>query len=413
MEFGAALSVVFFEIDLAITLATLPSLLATTVSMVTVGLAAFTAVVAIGFAIVDIVSSVIEERKIRDKLRSAKSTLLRAKNDFNRAFTTMKNFQKTFCKTIIKYLKELADKGRQYHSVFSNLADRLHALYMNVPRSCDYEYFYSKSKASMLINLKAYYVKPLKDYLETKEDELKRTIAEVDKIKVFLEAVTFDIKKHKKHPQKIFEFAMTHQKQLTMKLFPNYFTFLRKIAVDLIPRVSCYWGISLQGIRTNTITAGNFRNAAVCKSSELFLTDSIIKIKVSQGIIPCSIFSRIKGPVFTSKTSVLRYIAQYTSPRATCYWGYDLKELRSQPNGIITKYENAKISTAMYSTLSFIPEVNVAYGMMCSQYKICDRKWQNFILCSNPSSRKLLQCSSEETGTGTGCLPPKRKTQSC
>ena len=88
----------------------LPGLVATSTTSLALAASGIGAVLAFAFAIVDIVSSALEEKRVRDELQSKRNTLLTARHNLDTAFAEMKKFQQLFCKYVVRFLYDLSAK---------------------------------------------------------------------------------------------------------------------------------------------------------------------------------------------------------------------------------------------------------------------------------------------------------------
>ncbi|XP_061175555.1 uncharacterized protein LOC133184482 [Saccostrea echinata] len=418
----AVFSIIGFEIELVITVATLPSIISSAASALTAGIAIFTSVIAIGFAIADIVSSVQEERRIKNKLLSAKSEYLRARRNLKTAHSRMIKLQKQFCEKVINYLRQFSKTGKKYHKLFSDLYDKIVSLYGKWGNCAD-ERIYSKTNMyvlSMLVN----YVKPLVKYLSDNVKQLKEKIREVKIMTQFLKEIADSVKVRKKQPSRIFEELEVYGSYTSIPkpVFSNLFDLLRYIAKDILPKTDCYWGHDLKLIRSGKRRQYNYLNSPVCPSSEIQETIKIIESGVKNITNPCLIYRHVKGNIFRSKYLVLRYIAEHIIPTSNCYWGYNLQTIRLNPNPI--ELEMVKISSTLFTMLKVFSIVKIteatvqrARAYMCSKSLICGENWQPFILCSvwkDSVDPNVLDCRGKSSSVNDKyCVPPQGRFQEC
>ncbi|XP_062618545.1 uncharacterized protein LOC134280133 isoform X2 [Saccostrea cucullata] len=418
----AAFSIIGLEIELAFTLATLPSIISSAASALTAGLAIFASVIAIGLAVFDIISSVQEERRIKDKLLHAKSEYVRARRNLKTAHSQMIELQMQFCVKVISYLRQFSNIGRKYHKLFSNLYNKIVSIYGRRGNCAD-ERIYSKTNRNVLGTL-LNYVKPLAKYLADNVKQLKEKIKEVKIITQFLNEIADSVKVRKKQPSKIFEELKVYGSYTSIPkpLFSNLFELLRYIAKDILPNTDCYWGHDLKLLRSGKRKQYNYLNSPICPSPEIKETVQVIESGVKNITNPCLIFRQVKGSVFRSKYLVLRFIAEHIIPTSNCYWGYNLQTIRQNPNPV--ELEMVKISSRLFTMLKIFSiakltsdTVKYARSYLCSSSLICGVNWQSFVLCSvwkDSVDPKVLDCKGMSLSVQDKyCVPPKGKFQEC
>ncbi|XP_062618546.1 uncharacterized protein LOC134280134 [Saccostrea cucullata] len=418
----AAFSIIGLNIEFAITLATLPSIIGSAASALTAGIAIFASVIAIGLAIVDIVSSVREERRIKYKLLNAKSEYLRARRNLKTAHYQMIKLQKQFCDKVINYLRKFSYTGRKYHRLFSNLYNKIVSFYGRWGNCAD-KRIYSKTNRYVLGTL-LNYVKPLAKYLADNVEQLKEKIKEVQIITQFLKEIANSVRIRKKQPSKIFEELKVYGSYTSIPtpLFSNLFELLRYIAKDILPKTDCYWGHDLKLLRSGKRRQYNYLNSPICPSPEIKETIQVIESGVKNITNLCLIFRQVKGNIFRSKYLVLRFIAEHIIPTSNCYWGYNLQTIRQNPNPV--ELEMVKISSGLFTVLKIFSIASItpaivknARSFLCSSSLICDVNWQSFVMCSvwkDSVDPKVLDCKGMSRSVRDKyCVPPQGQFQEC
>lgn len=418
----AAFSIIGLKIEFAITLATLPSIIESAASALTAGIAIFASVIAIGLAIVDIVSSVREERSIKYKLLNAKSEYLRARRNLKTAHYQMIKLQKQFCEKVINYLRKFSYTGRKYHTLFSNLYNKTVSFYGRWG-NCEDKRIYSETNRYVLGTL-LNYVKPLAKYLADNVEQLKEKIKEVKIITQFLKEIADSVRIRKKQPSKIFEELKVYGSYTSIPkpLFSNLFELLRYIAKDILPKTDCYWGHDLKLLRSGKRRQHNYLNSPICPSPEIKETVQVIESGVKNITNSCLIFRQVKGSIFRSKYLVLRFIAEHIIPTSNCYWGYNLQTIRQNPNPV--ELEMVKISSRLFTVLKIFSIARItpaivkyARSYLCSSSLICDVNWQSFLLCSvwkDSVDPKVLDCKGMSRSVRDKyCVPPQGQFQEC
>lgn len=175
----AAINILLFQFEVVMAM---PALVATGVGMFALAAAGLGALLAVGFAVVDIISSVNEEKKVRDELRDTESKYLTAKSDLESAFTNIEQFQKQFCKTVVSFFRDLSGKGREYDQTFQSLYSYIVAEYGHYSSDCGNKYL--KSNLGTLTKLSKEKIQPLINFLAKDIEELRRKIAEIGRAHV-------------------------------------------------------------------------------------------------------------------------------------------------------------------------------------------------------------------------------------
>ncbi|KAK3098484.1 hypothetical protein FSP39_019894 [Pinctada imbricata] len=407
------------HIELFLTMMTLPALFAASVGFFTLASAGIGAVAAISFAAVDIITSIKEEKRQKERLEKAKNEYLKAKTNLLNAFTKIKEFQKKFCKTTIRYLQELSKAGKPYHPLFANLYNYIIRTYVSSPQNCDRENIFSRSSRNTVNHIKNALLTPLSNYLKKNENDLNARIRDVKEMNQFVKQITVKVTKDKMEPSELFNFVKSIKPKLVEKRFKTLYDLLVFISVNSLPTRTCYWGRNLAGFRSKSLTQSNYLKGAICESPEISSLTSTIRSKVSNNVIPCSISRLVKGDVFRTRHSVIRYIADYILPKEGCYWGHDLSAVRTAVEN--AEVENSKMSSSMFSMLKFLSAAGIdaskvaqARKILCGQQKVCSKTWQDFVMCvtwNNDAANKLLGCSN--TPTGSKCIPPQNPHQKC
>ncbi|KAK3098324.1 hypothetical protein FSP39_018418 [Pinctada imbricata] len=418
LKVGNIVNIIMLPIELGLTIIYLPALISASASLSILATAGVGAVLAIGFAAYDIITSVREEKRLKERLERAKSEYLKAKEKFLEAFEKMKEFQKKFCETTIYFLRELSKAGIHYHPLFANLYNFINTTYVSSPEYCYLEYIFSRSSINTIDTIKNM-LSPLSDYLEMNENDLKESIRDVKEMNQFDEQINVKVTKDKEEPSELFNFVKGRQPKLVEKRFKTLYDLLVYISFNSLNTTSCYWGWNLAGIRSGSLTQMNYTKSAICASPQILSLTWTIWFKVSENVIPCSIFRLVHGGIFKTRYSVLRYIADHILPTVGCYWGHDLKTVRTSVEN--TEVENSKISSSMFDILKFLSAegidasmVGQARKILCGQHKVCSKTWQDFLMCvtwNNDAANKLFRCSN--VPKGPKCIPPQTPHQKC
>ncbi|XP_071173691.1 uncharacterized protein [Mytilus edulis] len=391
----------------------------TTASVFATAAAGIGLVFAIGFGIVDVVTSVIEERKIRDKLRKAQATLIQAKKDINIAFQNMKKFQKQFCKVVISFLRDISFNGKDYDYTFFNLYNFISKTYGKSTNGCRWVSVYSKSNFNTLKMLNGQYIQPLLNFLSIDIASLKKRIVEVEETQAFLRELNSRILTKKLSPRKLFGFLKRHKPKMAKKMFVTLFDLLKYIA-SVLPKVKCYWGTHLDSIRNNKVTIKNYLQSPICDCPEIDKFTQKLKTGVKQNIAPCKLTTQVQSSVFNCNYRVIKFIADVILLNESCYWGYDLRSLRNQHTPL--EINNGVVDSHLFLSLKFFKSskldtnlILMARTLLCTKHKVCSHGWQNFLLClvlNIPDSNTV--CSKSNILTpGPQCIPDDKRFQSC
>ncbi|XP_071132949.1 uncharacterized protein [Mytilus edulis] len=396
-------------------LMTLPSLVAASASSMALAMSGIGAVVSFAFGIVDIVSSVLQEKKVRDQLQHNKNVLNKARVKLDRAFSVMKTFQTNFCKFVVKYFEEISKKGRQYESTFDSLYIFISRIYGHVNNRCDNPAILAYSNLTTLKNLQKLYLQPIVKKLSRNFDSLKVIILEVKEAKAFLDVINMKVKEQRRRPGSIFRFIKNNKPRKTKEMFGNLFEFLKFISKSVIPTNKCYWGQNLDHIRSGLTTGRTYTNVPVCKSNEISYMINVINTAVHNQDTICKIHRQVQGSVFRNKFQTVRFIADNVLPTQHCYWGYDLDDIRATPNS--TEVSNANVDSGLLSilhNLESVGQIDLARNVMEGMFSIHSTKWQNFLLChvwKNQAAMSNLHCSSFIASPG--CIPTVSSFHSC
>ena len=392
---------------------TLPGLVATSVGSFALAAAGIGALVAVGFAVVDVVSSVKEEKKVRDQLRDTESKYLKAKSDLDSAFSNVKQFQRKFCSSVIDFYRDLSRKGSTYHSTFKSLHAFITSVYGNSEADCAHRY--SRSNLATLTTLSNKYLQPLINFLANDIEELRRKITEVEETRIFLSEVTNMVKSDNESPTAIFRAIKASKPKAMGKTFTTLWDLLSFIAKQVLPETHCYWGYNLRDIRSGSMNKNNYLKYPICNSAEIQTDVTKIKQCVDAGFAPCKIFRQIQGTVFRSKYSVIKFIAEHILKTSNCYWGYNLENLRNEDSNE-NEIDTAVINTTLFQTLSYFmtgqintDQLSSARNILCSAHQVCSTAWQNFILCQTWKSHDVIHslgCAvTENSSASSVCIP--------
>ncbi|XP_052071216.1 uncharacterized protein LOC127709650 [Mytilus californianus] len=393
----------------------MPALVAESATSMALAMSGIGAVLSFAFGIVDVVSSVLDEKKVRNQLQSNKNVLIRARTKLDRAFNDMKTFQNKFCQYVVKYLEELSSKGKQYEFTFRLLNFFILRTYGHSGNRCSNPAIVAHSNPRNLKTLQQHYLQPIVNKLSSNVESLKVKIVEVKETKAFLDEINRKVKQQHQDPVVIFRFIKSSMPVRTNKMFGNLFDLLKFISKSVLPAKSCYWGQNLDQIRRGITTVHNYISVPICSSNELSLIGNAMKTAVHNHEAVCKIHRQVQGSVFRNKFQTVRFIAENLLPTEHCYWGYDLDNIRGTPN--TTEVSNAKVDSSLLSTLRNLESVGqivLARNMMEGMYSIHSTKWQNFLLChvwNNPAVSRDLHCSSF-TASST-CIPTASSFQSC
>lgn len=393
----------------------MPALVAESATSMALAMSGIGAVLSFAFGIVDVVSSVLDEKKVRNQLQSNKNVLIRARTKLDRAFNDMKSFQNKFCQYVVKYLEELSGKGKQYEFTFRLLNFFIVRTYGHSHNRCSNPAIVALSNPRNLNTLQQHYLQPIVNKLSGNIESLKHKIVEVKETKAFLDEINRKVKQQNQDPVVIFRFIKRSMPVRTKKMFSNLFDLLKFISKSVLPTNSCYWGQNLDQIRRGLTTVHNYMNVPVCRSNELSLIGNAIKTAVHNHEAICKIHRQVRGSVFRNKYQTVRFIADNLLPTEHCYWGYDLDDIRGTPN--TTEVSNAKVDSSLLSTLHNLESVGqivLARNMMEGMYAIHSTKWQDFLLChvwKNPAVLRALHCTSFTTSST--CIPTASSFQSC
>ena len=414
----AAINILMFELEVAMTL---PSLVATSVGSFALAAAEIGALVAVGFAVVDVVSSVKEEKKVRDELRDTESKYLKAKSELESAFSNIKQFQRKFCTSVIAFYRDISGKGKTYDKTFQSLHSYIRNLYGNAVSDCTGRY--TRSKLGSLTRLSNQYLQPLIKFLGKDIDNLRRKIAEVKETNMFLSEITNMVKSDKKSPAVIFRAIKASKPKAMSKTFTALWDVLSFIAKQVLPTTSCYWGYYLGDIRGGAMTKSNYYQYPVCSSPEI--NNDVLKIQngIKTGFAPCKIFRQVQGTIFRSKYSVVKYIADNIIKSSSCYWSYDLNDIRKQ-NSNAKEINTALINSGLFQILSYFRvsaiserQISSARDILCTAHQVCSTAWQNFILCKTwrgHGATKSLGCDGKtDTDTAFVCVPGALSLETC
>jgi hypothetical protein len=435
LKSGVANGIIGLSFEITFTVASLPSMIGTAASFASAGLAIFACIVTVAFTIVDIISSVREERRVRDELIETKYEYIRVRQKLEKAHNSMISLQKSFCKNVVEYLRRLSETGKKYEKKWSETGKKDHKLFESLynyvvryfgtsERSCRRKNIFSSRNLWTLTTLKESHIDPILEYFTLGVEEVKEKITEVSKKSHLLEQISKDVKSERKHPAKIFEVVKRFESLNSKIFFPNLFDLLRHISINVLPNTGCYKEYNLALIRSGQITAKNL-NSTACTMASSKSQDQIntIKDEVKNGTIPCLIYLKVRGDEFRSKYIVLRYIAENILPKSNCYWGFDLQAIRNNPN--VGEIEKAKLSSSIFIFLdSFFQYFNItpagilfARSHMCREAAICNSSWQSFIMCSllkNVTTSAGLDCTTKaSTEHDKYCVPPLTQFQSC
>lgn len=248
-------------------LMTLPALVAASASSIALAMSGIGAVLSFAFGIVDIVSSVLQEKNVRDQLQRNKNILYNARVKLDRAFTDMKTFQTKFCKFVIKYFEEISKIGRQYESVFDSLYIFISKIYGHTSNRCSNPTILAKFNLINLTNLQQNFLQPIEKKLTDNVESLNIKILEVKETKAFLDEINKKVTQQHQHPVAIFRFIKSNKPTITNKMFGNLFELLEFISKSVLPTHKCYWGQNLDQIRSGLTTDRTYTSVPVCSTN--------------------------------------------------------------------------------------------------------------------------------------------------
>ncbi|VDI70314.1 Hypothetical predicted protein [Mytilus galloprovincialis] len=393
----------------------IPALVAESATSMALAMSGIGAVLSFAFGIVDVVSSVLEEKNVRDQLQRNKNVLVGAREKLNRAFNDMKTFQNKFCRFVIKYFEEISKKGRQYEPTFDSLYRYVSQIYGLASNRCNNPAIVAHSNLRNLKQIQQNYLQPIVQKLSGNVESFKVKILEVKETKAFLDEINRQVKQQHKNPAEIFRFIKTNKPMRTNKMFGNLFKLLTFISKSVLRTNNCYWGQNLEQIRRGLTTDHTYTRVPVCSSNEISVINNVIKAAVHNQEAICKIHRQVQGSVFRDKFQTVRFIADNILPTQQCYWGYDLDDIRGTPN--TTEIRNAKVDSSLLSTLynlESVGQIALARNMMEGMYSIHSTKWQNFLLChvwKNQAALSNLHCN--HSTASSACIPSVSSFQSC
>ncbi|VDI25953.1 Hypothetical predicted protein [Mytilus galloprovincialis] len=416
---AAALQVNLLPIEILMTLPVLVATSATTLALAASGIGA---VLAVGFAIVDVVSSVKEEARVRDQLQEKKNTLIKSRNQLNSAFRSMKTFQKKFCQYVVKFLYDLSSKGKQYEPKLLSLYKFVSKTYGHSKYRCYYNHIIEKSNRNTLERLSNNYLQPIITVLSNSIDKLKLKIQEIKEANVFLEEIKNKILKKSEKPSDIFKFIKMYKPKLTKQMYSNLFDLLKFISKSVLPNRNCYWGHDLNLIRKGVTTVHNYIKSSICDSQEIEYLTNEIRNGVKTNIPVCRIARQVTGTIFRSRFTVIRYIADHILPNKDCYWGYDLSSIRGTSDEVrgtpdVNEINNAKIDAAFITTMKNLKTSNVPMSLikpiLKGQFGILTSKWQTFILYHIWHNKYMSNDTCPEAPCSSTCFPSTTQFDTC
>ena len=412
----AAINIMALQLEVVLTL---PALVASSVGSFALAAAGIGALIAVGFAVVDVISSVSEERKVRDELRDTESKYLKAKADLESAFSTVSRFQRKFCSSIIAFYREISRKGRTYHTTFQSLYSYISIVYGYSISYCATRF--SRSNLATITRLSDQYLRPLINFLSKDIEELRRKIAELKAVKMYLAEVTNMVKTDSEPPTDIFRTIKSSKPKFLSKTINTLWDLLQFIAKQVLPTTSCYWGYNLADIRAGSMTSNNYKQYSICNSKEIRTDVTKIKQGVNNGFAPCKIFRQVHGPVFRSRFSVIKFISEHILDSSSCYWGYDLKSIRGNVSNA-REVDTALINSILFQTLGYFrassiskSQVSYARNILCRAHNICTNTWQNFILCQTWRGHDVIESlgCAKSVDTSSICVPSTQHFEAC
>ena len=162
--------------------------------------------------------------------------------------------------------------------------------------------------------------------------------------------------------------------------------FIEFVASDALNTSSCYWGCDLAQIRSETKSckASNRKECShpksrICDSAGVAEHKQRIQTEVNNNEPVCRIKQRLSNTPFTSNFLIIRFIADDILPSSSCYYGYDLKRIRSGTLGADAVDESIVDFTTFHSLYALnilIPTGAITtssiQGDLCSKKKVCD-----------------------------------------
>ena len=416
----ASINILMLELEIVLTL---PGLVAASVGSFALAAAGIGALVAVGFAVVDVVSSVKEEKKVRDELRDTESKYLKAKADLDSAFSNIQQFQRKFCSSVVAFYRDLAGNGRMYDNTFRSLHLFISKTYGTSVSNCAVNSIFSRSNLWTLTRLSNQYLQPLINFIQKDIEELRRKIREVKETSIFLSEITTMVKSDKEPPTAIFKVIKASRPKVMSQTFTTLWDVLNFIAKQALPTTQCYWGYNLGHIRAGSMTQYNYNQYSICNSGEIQTDVTKIKQGVTNGFAPCKILRQVQGAVFRSKYSVIKFISEHILDTSNCYWGYDLDNIRKQDSHV-REIDTALINTALFQKLGYFRlnhindgQISSARNILCSAHQVCSTAWQTFILCQtwrdNDGIQSLGCVNIGSTNTSPVCVPGTQHIETC
>ena len=416
------ISVIALEVDILIAIS---STSAAAVSLCMLASAGIGALAVVGLAAADIVSSVKEEKQLRDHLRDTESKYLKAKADLESAFSNIKAFQRMFCSNIIAYYRDLSVKGRTYDKTFEALYSYIIKWYGDSNADCETKY--GNSNLETLTELSDNVLQPLLNFLSKDIEKLRTKIVEVKETNLYLSEIKKMVQSDKKSPIAIFRAITASKPKFMGKVFTTLWDLLHFVAIEVLPTTECYEGYNLGRIRAGSMTKDNYNEHPVCHSGDIQADVTKIRQEVSKGFAPCKIFRQVETAAFRSQYSVIKYIADHILKTSSCYWGYDLKFIRNDDSNVhdLREIDTALINSVLFQTLAYFPknsvisndQISTTRHVLCTSYHVCSTTWQTFILCQTWSGHdvtKLLGCTNTgNTDTSVVCVPGTQQFEMC
>ena len=384
------------------------------------------ALLAVGVAVVDIISSVKEEKKVRDELRDTESKYMKVKADLDTAFSNIKEFQKTFCSSVIAFYRDLSSKGRSYDKTFESLHSYIVEGYGDSLDDCETKYGYSNLET--LTKLGDNFLKPLNEFLSKYIEELRTKITEVKERNLFFSEITKMVKEENKSPIVIFRAITASKPKFMDKTFTSLWDILLFIAKQGLPTTECYQGYNLGHIRAGSMTKENYNQYPVCYSRDIQTDITKIRQGVNSGLAPCRIFRQVQSDAFRSQYSVIKYIAGHILDTSKCYWGYDLEDIRNDDSDAhdLREIDTALINSDLFQTLEYFrdhtvistDQINSARHILCTSNHVCSTTWQTFILCQTWKGHdvtKSLGCATRGVADRSShvCIPDTELYETC
>ncbi|XP_060063537.1 uncharacterized protein LOC132543996 [Ylistrum balloti] len=314
----------------------------------------------------DIYDQVQQEKETLDKLKQQKSDVTKTIDIMERDIRQIENFKSKYRDEIVKPLQSLLDN--YFPNQFKSF--RVYLKKLNNIKNINHRFTYHMNVH-------------LNNTINDIKMNTNETINSRNLYQNALEEINKGIAKKMTPTQIITTIHMIYNSTSLPTEFKSTFNLLRYLAVNFTSVGYCYWGISMDRIRSGEVDMDT--SGPLCQSPELEDDERDILANVNKTVAPCRILRQMKGDIFDSMFKLIKFIADFILPDKDCYWGYDLVYLRntSKTSSAFNKMEldyrvYLYLNEAMTRNLS-TPSV---FNGLCQIFKICDQRWQTFVYCS-------------------------------